>query len=174
MDKLIHQFESKSFSGEDIRRLCDKQVRIMKYSDLAHHATLDDALGKHGAAVILYETKPNYGHWIAVHRVKNGVVEVFDPYGESIDAPLEYINPEFARQSGQWPILSELLKNSGYRRVVFNDVPLQRFRSDMNTCGRWCGLRIALRELPLQQFVKLFKGQRHPGDWYTTALTLFV
>lgn len=174
MDAQIARWEGKSFSGDDIYRLCDKKVRVMKYRDLKDFDNLSDAMGRYGALIILYETRENYGHWCAVFRVDRSTLEYFDPYGMLFDDELDHIPDNFKRLSGQLPYLSKLIAASRYKTVVYNMEPLQKLKKDTNTCGRWCGLRVCLRDVPLKQFIALFKKQKFPPDWYATALTLFV
>lgn len=174
MDAAIRKWEGKSFSGEDIYRLCDRKVRVMKYRDLKEFPTLSAAMGRHGALILLYETRENYGHWCAVFRVDRDTIEYFDPYGMLFDDELDYVDDRFKRLSGQLPYLSKLITESSAKNVIYNMEPLQKLKKDMNTCGRWCGLRICMRDVPLQKFISLFKRQKFPADWYATALTLFV
>jgi hypothetical protein len=174
MDAQIVKWERKSFSGEDVYRLCEKKVVVRRYRELAKFPTLSKAMGAYGAMIVLYETREGYGHWCAVFEVDRNTVEFFDPYGLAPDQELNFISPEFAEQSAQYPYLSQLLQKSKYRNILYNQKKLQELKSDTNTCGRWCGLRICLRKIPLHKFITLFEKQKFKPDWYVTALTLFV
>ena len=174
MDKLIAGWEGKRFSGEEIVKLCDGKVLIRRVRDLAGARSLKEAMGKHKAMVILYETKDSSGHWCAVFEAAPGLLEFFDPYGIRPDGELEFIDRRFMEESGQGPHLSRLIEKSKYPVVEYNSTPLQKFSRDMNTCGRWCGLRICFRDIPLKNFIRLFRRQKFPADWYVTALTMFV
>ena len=174
MDRYVKFAEGKSFSRDDIKRLCENKARVIEYGELAKYRSIDSAIGPHGALVVLYETRESYGHWCAIMRVDELTLEFFDPYGFPMDRELQMINPYFREVSGQdRPHLSYLVAHSQYD-LIQNGRPLQRFAKDTNTCGRWVGLRIALRRLPLKQFIRLFVKQKFPPDWYVTALTLFV
>lgn len=174
MDKLIARSESKSFSGKDLIRLCDGKVRILEYSQLADARSLNEVLGRKGAVIILYETRKNYGHWVGLFRVDKRTVEFFDPYGLMPDEELGFIDDNFREESGQSvPHLTALLAASR-DKIIYNQFPLQKLAKNTSTCGRWCGLRIALRQLPLADFVALFVGQQFSPDWYVSALTMFV
>lgn len=181
MDKAVKRWERKSFSGEDIFKLCDSKVIIRRYRDLADVKSLKDALGTHKAMVVLYETRPAYGHWCAVLEVspattaRPAVMEFFDPYGLAPDGQLDFIPKAFrgADPATSSARLSQLIEKSGCA-VIYNNAPLQHFSRGMNTCGRWCGLRIAMRDIPLKKFIKLFERQTFSPDWYCTALTMFV
>jgi hypothetical protein len=174
MDALVKNSESKSFSGEDIFQLCEGKVRIIEYGELAKAKSLKEVLGKHGAAIILYLTRKGYGHWTAIFRVNKNTVEFFDPYGLVPDEELGFISDNFRRESNQdVPHLTALMAASR-DKIIYNQYPLQKLRKSTSTCGRWCGLRIALRKMPLANFVGLFEGQSFEPDWYVSALTLFV
>jgi hypothetical protein len=177
MDALIRRSEGKKFSGEDIARLCENKVVIRRCRDLANMRSIKEAMGKNRAMIILYETKEASGHWCAVFEAAPGIIEFFDPYGIAPDGELDFIEKGYRRASGQGRHLSRLLESagrSGYNMVVYNNEPLQKLARDMNTCGRWCGLRVSLKRMPLKKFIGLFRKQKFPADWYVTALTLFV
>jgi hypothetical protein len=138
---------------------------------------IEEALGQHGACIILYETRKGYGHWVALllHKDKNGkYLEHFDSYALKPDQELNFTSSKMRHELGQdLPYLTNLMYNSDYP-IVYNKVKLQKFKNDTNTCGRWCGMRVALRNLNLKQFCSLFLKQKFEPDYYITALTLFV
>jgi hypothetical protein len=172
MDRQVKYWEGKSFSGEDVNRLCDGKVRIMTYRDLLKYPTLESAWGAHKALIVLYETRERYGHWVCCFEVKPGLVEYFDPYGMLFDDPLGYIDEDFKESSGVIPWLTKLVTD--YGDCIYNDIQLQEFKHATNTCGRWVGFRICMRKLPLDQFVRQFEDQTFKPDWYVTAFTMFV
>ena len=175
MDSFVELCEGKSFSDRDISALCEGKVNVLEYGDLARMKTLDQALGRHGACIILYETRERYGHWCCLIRTGNRSLEFFDPYGGEPDSQLDFVPDYFRSASGQdYPHLTYLMLTSPYETLEFNDIQLQRFKKDVNTSGRWCGLRVALADVPLAEFVDMFIDQTHSPDWYVTALTLFV
>lgn len=46
---------------------------------------------------------------------------------------------------------------------------------NVSSCGRWCGVRILLRTLTLDEFIKLFKPYKKINlDWLITAFTLKI
>lgn len=174
MDRLVKSLESKSFSGEEIKTIADGAVNVVRYRDLQDFNSIDDVLGEHGAAAILFETRPNYGHWCLLFKVDNDTLEFFDPYGYALDEQAQYVPKKFLHESGMDVAeLSMLIAASPYDLVVNKD-PLQKLKDNINSCGRWVGLRLAFRDVPLEVFQKLFYKQKMPPDWYVTALTLFV
>jgi hypothetical protein len=147
-------------------------VKILRYRDLLNCPTLESAWGPHKALICLYETSEGYGHWVACFEVSPGICEYFDPYGMLFDDPLSYVPDDFKKQKGMIPWLTKLVTE--YGDCIYNDIQLQEFRDATNTCGRWVGLRVALRNMPLDKFVNMFADQTFKPDWYVTALTLFV
>ena len=177
MDHFVELCEGKSFSDKNLSYLCEGRVNVLEYGDLAHMDDIDQALGEHGAAIILYETRENYGHWCALIRTSPISLEWFDPYGGAPDSELQFVPDYFRHESHQdYPHLTALIANSRYRMCEFNDIRLQQFKRDVNTCGRWCGLRVAMAHdgVSLPEFIDLFTGQKMRPDWYVTAFTLFL
>jgi hypothetical protein len=70
MDLLVPKLQKITFTEEDIRRVCQGKVNVLGYPELGseEYPDLDSVLGQYGAAVILYETKDNFGHWVALLR----------------------------------------------------------------------------------------------------------
>jgi hypothetical protein len=174
MDKIIQHNFKKAFSDSDMRRICKDQVNVITYRELREYKRIDDALGDYGAMILLYETKPLYGHWTAVHKVDGKTIEFFDSYGIKPDGQIKEVHPRFRKELGyDRPYLTELCMQDGYH-IIYNDIKLQKLKDDMSTCGRWCGLRIACRQIPLDAFVKLFLNQKMQPDWYVTAMTMYI
>lgn len=175
MDAILAKGGQISYSEEDMRRLCEGKVRVIPYSQAQQAANIEDLLGPHGAAIILYETEPNYGHWVAVFEAGPRMLEFFDSYGNPPDTQLKLVPAAFRPQSGQTaPFLSQLIKQSGrYSHVIWNNARLQKTGPGTSTCGRWCALRVCCRNIPLKTFQRWFTGQRLSPDMYVTALTMF-
>ena len=79
-------------SDEDILDMMHDKTNIILYEDLAYAPSLDSILSPYGACVILYQIKPNYGHWCCIFKRTNTLVEFFDPYGMFIDDELKYVH----------------------------------------------------------------------------------
>ena len=174
MDKVIRFNYGKAFSDEDIRRLCKYHVNVMTYRDLREYKSIDDALGEYNAIILLYETKKNYGHWVAIHKVDKNTIEFFDSYGIIPDHQIKNVDKRRLNELGYDDLhLTNMIKSAGYN-LLYNDIKLQKLKDDMSTCGRWAGLRIACKQIPLKDFVKLFKKQKMEPDWYVTALTMYI
>jgi hypothetical protein len=150
-------------------KICDNKVVIYLYEDLAKFQSIDEALGPHGAMIILYQSKKLDGHWISVFKVDDNFLEFFDPYGFKIDQELPFF--EFNLRQGI-PLLSHLIQNSNYK-LITNQIDFQTIRKDINTCGRYSSLRIKMRTTPLKQFQALLLNNPNDNpDFYVSALTI--
>ena len=156
--------------------LVEGKTKIISYSDLSKYSSIEEALDPHGSLIILYETKENFGHWVSLFVVDDCTLEFFDPYAYAIDDELAMVPEYFREESGQdYPHLTQLIKNSAkFSRVIYNQEKLQKLKKDVNTCGRWAGIRTQMRAVPLKVFQKLFLKQKFDPDWYVCALTGFV
>ena len=174
IDKDIERSENIYLSDEDILRITDHKCKVLLYSDLEQYHDIDSVLAPHGAVVILYQLEQNVGHWIAV--IKHGKhLEIFDPYAMEIDEELQFSQYNLRRHNGKKvPHLTHLLYSSPYK-ISYNDVQLQKFKHHVNTCGRWCALRVRFRSDSLDRFVDLFtKNKAYDPDFWVSCLTILV
>ena len=174
-EDLIDKLKSKPLSGDDILQSLNGKTKIYKYSDLSKFSSIDELLHPYNNAVILYETKPNYGHWICVLKRNDNVIEYYDPYGKPIDYPLKYINASFKKETNQDDIyLLKLMLKSPYD-IEYNNVAIQKLDRDISSCGRHCIMRIVCKDLNLKQYQKLFKKEGNlDGDDKVTLLTGYI
>lgn len=168
METQIAVIEKVDLTGEDLVKICEGKVEVVAYHTLKKYNSIEQLLSKHGAVILLYETKENYGHYTALHYDNTGNLEFFDSYGIPPDGELKYA--EYNLDEGV-PYLTRLLKKYD-KPINYNKVRLQRFIKDVNTCGRWTSCRIRMNQIPLTQFQQLFKKtSKFDGDWYVSALT---
>jgi hypothetical protein len=156
--KKIAAYEDVALSDSQLLDLLHDQVSIVLYPDLHRMRSLDEILGPYGAAIILFESQPNYGHWCLIFRGAGGdenLVEFFNPYGGYPDDCLRHIchnTPEFAQRTNQdKPYLSLLMLASPYR-LSYNQYAFQRHGEGVRTCGRHCAARLLLRDLSLNTY----------------------
>ena len=120
---------------------------IMKYSGLQKFDKLPPL-----PLILLYETEPNHGHWVAIVNTPDGI-EHFDSYGILPDGELRWVPADLKKQTGQdVKRLLGMLYESG-QKINYNDYKLQG--KDTATCGRWCALRILFHKLTNQEFAQL-------------------
>lgn len=164
VDRLIRNQEDIDLSAKDIENICEGKVKIEVYHNLGEYNSIESLLQPFGAVALLYETKQNFGHWVALIEYEDHI-EFFDPYGFSPDSELKYAKYD------NTPYLTELIKNSS-KPVRWSNAKLQTFAEDINTCGRWTSCRIRMKQLDNNSFAKMFKGHQHyTGDFWVSALT---
>ena len=164
LDSILDKAEDIDLSGDDIHRITDGAAKVMSYHELADISDISQIFSPQGVCILLYETRLNYGHWVALID-QGDFIEFFDSYNFKPDEELNYA------KYNQTPYLSNLKKKSG-RRIVYNDVRLQVFAEDVNTCGRWTSIRVLMRDIPIRQFQQMFKKVKHyNGDLWVSALT---
>jgi hypothetical protein len=172
---LVRKGMSKTLSDSDILNICGGNTNLIRYQDMKINKVRDinDVLGEHGACVILYEMREGMGHWICVLRRGKDTLEFFDSYGNEPDGQSKFVkDKKFKKKSGEdMPILAYLMKMSKYKKFIYNKKRLQKLESGVNTCGRFCALRIKYRDVTLNRFAKILRMGEGP-DFNVTLLTL--
>lgn len=131
-------------SGVDMKRLVP-DATIMTYRELKKQKVLPKL-----PLVILYETRPQVGHWVIVLETPEGI-EHFDSYGIKPDGELSFVPTKWRAALGmEQPHLIQLLLDT-MKPINFNDWPLQG-KGRIATCGRWCAMRARYRELGCDAF----------------------
>lgn len=128
------------------------QALIMKYDGLKHYRTLPTL-----PLIILYETKPDFGHWVCLVETPEGI-EHFDSYGILPDNELKWVPGWLKESTGQdMKRVLKMLWDKGKtgKKINYNAHKFQG--EDTSTCGRWCLLRIALSQLSNNDFYKAVK-----------------
>lgn len=148
MDReVLKHYEDISLSDKDIFKLLDGKYKLVLYPDLIKYTDIDQVLGKYGACVLLFEARPNYGHWCCLWKLDKNTVSFFNSYGGYPDDSLEYIPEHFAQESNQnKPYLSILLDKCPYD-LTYNEYAYQKKGKNIRTCGRHVCVRLFCRNL---------------------------
>tara|TARA_R110000782_G_scaffold16495_1_gene47177 strand:- start:385 stop:1356 length:972 start_codon:yes stop_codon:yes gene_type:complete len=156
-----------SLSGNDILENVD--CNLIKLSEIKNYNSID-ALLKNNRCVILFENRMNVGHWTCMYK-RGNTIFFFDSYGNDMKGVYDFV-PKNINQSLQqnFKDLVKLLYNSPYK-VEYNDYELQKDADGINTCGRWCIIRMEYPQLSLDQFNKLFKNKALSPDEIIVKLT---
>ncbi len=176
MDKIINYYEDVALSDKDILNMLEGRVNIVLYPDLYKYSNLDQILGQYGACILLFEAKPNYGHWVCLFKQSYEEVCFFNPYGGFPDDSLLHINKSFRKESHQLkPLLTNFLINSRYK-LTYNEFDFQRKAPEIKTCGRHCVVRLLNRDLDLYEYKKyldlMCKKLNTDYDGVVTYLTI--
>ena len=143
-------------SGNDIILKLNNKVNVYSYSQIFNFKNINELLGKYKKIVLLYETSKNYGHWCCIYEHKNKIY-FFDSYGLKPDEQFNFIQPELKKELyDNHKYLLELLYNS-QKEIHYNQYQLQKKLPDIQTCGRWCVLRLKYPSISVNNFYNIFK-----------------
>lgn len=138
----IKELTMESLSDNDIKSILP-DVKIISHQELKNYKLIDELLpNKKDMVIIIYETKPNYGHWTMISRYDN-VIEYFDSYGNPVDEPIKWINKEYKNTIDKTPYLTKLLKDASNKYdIIYNSKDFQNNKNlKISTCGRHCIFR---------------------------------
>ena len=162
---LIANAEALDINAQDVVNIAQGKTKVVAYHLLAQYSTIDELLAEFDCAVILWEIKEWSGHFTAVYRDEQQQLHYFDPYGMSPMKDRTYATWDDANTP---PLLQQLLEGTGF---IQNKVEYQQWSADVNTCGRWTGLRVRTRlTVSAERFQQLFHAAN--GDMWVSAITL--
>jgi hypothetical protein len=139
-----------NITDSDLRRYFpDADHNTIVYSDLSKYNNINQLLpdDKSYKIILIETTGHNVGHWTTVMRYSD-TIESFDSYGSGkLENEFKFIPKNIRQMLGETTnYLQELLKNAkrdGFQ-IVYNRDRLQADHDGVNTCGRWCILRILM------------------------------
>lgn len=159
----------KSLNGNEVTQIVGYPIKIIKYSDIKKHKNIDDLMDGYNL-LILFETENNKGHWCALKKCNN-TLYFFDSYGIVPDDELEYTPKQFRIKNNMDKFyLTKLFYDSDYN-IDYNNYQLQKFDDNVNTCGRYCGLFLKLKNISNEDFVKCFKKSGRNYDKMIVDIT---
>lgn len=160
----------RALTSDEVIRLCNGKCNYFNYTELTKITNIFDALGKYKAFILLYLSSKNYGHFTCVFQYKNGTIEMFDSFGfEMPDDEFNYISMDQRKMNNEvYPYLTKLLYESGCK-IEINIDQLQDFEA--KTCGRHVAVRLNLRNLDIDSYVKLMKSTNLTPDELVLYLT---
>lgn len=196
LNKIVNSEITKALTPNEIFSIAGKTCNVIKYPDLSEFNSIDEIFEEgnslyglmrkdlpfdEDSCIILYMSKPNFGHWCTVNRYrdKNGNtkrIDFLDSYGDMIDDQLDYINNKFRGQSNQLTAhLCKLLDKADVP-VHFNNVQLQVFGGNISTCGRYAALFLKHNNMKVENFTNslLAASEKYkiPIDRLVTLMTL--
>lgn len=160
---------SKLLSSDEVESIIgDRKTRTVPYSEISQYDSIEQLFGKDDCLILLYisEIKGNTttGHYTLLCKNKRAgktIVEYCDSYGKLPDNPLEYFGSALKKETNQdYNYLTRLLYKFSLQpncQVEYNEVPLQKFKNNIATCGRWCAVRGYFRKIPLTKYQAVFK-----------------
>lgn len=160
----------RALTNEEVIKLSGGKCNYLNYKDLTQYDNIFDAMGKHKALVLLYLSKNNYGHFTCVFCRDKNIIEMFDSFGFDMpDDEFEYIPYEERLKNNElFPYLTKLLYESG-KQIEVNEDQLQDFKA--KTCGRHVACRLRLRNMKIEDYVKLMNSTDLTPDELVIYLT---
>ena len=96
----IERLKRTPLGDQEISAYLNGRTQVIKYNEIPKYKSIEEFLGPYGNAVILLETKMNFGHWICL-KITGNVVSFFDSYGDFPDQQKKFVNSKFLADSGQ-------------------------------------------------------------------------
>lgn len=176
MRSFLNKLKKIPLSNKDILKAVNYKSNFIIYPDLKNYDSIDDIFNGKKSILLLYLQTPMFGHWCCLNIIGKNKLEFFDPYSIIIDNELKFNTKENNNKLGQkLPYLSQLLINSDYK-LSYNHYKFQSQKSNINTCGRWCILRINNNNLTLKEFKNEIDKFKFIGDYDDIAafLTFYI
>jgi hypothetical protein len=166
----------KLLDDKEVKRLAGPDSKVITYPELQNYHDIDHLFGKDNKVIILYLNSKEggnfVGHWTLLmrNRRKGGKlhIEFNDSYANEIDEYFDQFPPELREQLDQSRgYLSRLLYDYCHTHpqseVEYNEIPLQKLKDGINTCGRWVGVRAHFADVPLEEWQEAFKKLKRQG-----------
>jgi hypothetical protein len=172
---IIKERLNNYISSDDLIKYFGESVnnKIVKYGDLDNYKNIESLIpNNNDFVIILIENKLNSGHWVCLLR-SNNTIEFFNSYGLKPSVDLNFIDKIQNKLLGQDIKTLNILLNECKNRfnIIYNKRRLQKLKEGINSCGRWCILRILMfRELNLDLYKfnifikKLEDKYNYPAD----------
>jgi hypothetical protein len=143
----LREIRQEALTDLDIKKYVP-DAKIISSSDLKKYNSIDRVLPNQKDCVfIIYESKPNYGHWCLLSKYEPDVIEYFDSYGGQPDAPLKWVNRAKQEELDLKPYLSSLLEKAKSEGcdIIYSSKHFQKNSSKklgkIASCGRHCIFR---------------------------------
>jgi hypothetical protein len=150
----------------------------LKYPDLANYSSIDAvlSLSRIRCVFILYLIESaSEGHWTLLFE-RGDTIEFFDPLGLGCDNELAWVQADKRAELGETKplLLTLLLAPTQRKHVLFNKYDFQKQAVRIQTCGRWCLVRAACREMDDDAFHSfiLSQAKKMRCDWDSCVVEL--
>jgi len=141
------KLNSYALSGDDIKKILGRDVKIMKYPEFGNIDSIFEAFDNKNSCIIFFETvSQTVGHWECIFYNPNiKTIEFFDSYGLAPDSAEKYLrqNTRITLKENK-PYLTMLLNKAqdlNYN-CIYSTFKYQEMIGDIETCGKWSSIRI--------------------------------
>lgn len=175
-DKLINLVQTIPTNIADLQNL-DKYASLLKFSDIKNmdsESFLNEI--KHGKILYTATESAVFGHFSAIlYYEDTNIIELFDSYAFNLNQL--YNNANYDKQQSKGiNYLKNMISYCNQRyhtKFIYNTVPLQNNKQQIQTCGKYASLRIKMKYLTMKQFQNLFVGNKLPNDMLVSYIMLF-
>lgn len=175
MDDLITRIELIPLSGEDLvmmaSKLGNEETRFILYDNLRHVKSVTELMAGANSVFILFQIKnpsgpPSVGHWAVLIKTNVGL-SYYDPYGLVLSQDIQL--------TGEPAWLEKLLSPLN---VEMNTIRHQKFRDEVQTCGRHIVVRSIFHFMTNVQYNKfVIQPVLHfveDADVFVSLMTVFL
>lgn len=170
---LVKREKNDTLTGEDIADALNDKCKIVTYSELQDFDSLDDLMD-FNAVILLYEFPgESVGHWVSItFNPDKQLLSFYDPYGFAPDQAGEL-------KGSKSRLLSMMVREyCALKRCLFeyNSQQMQQFGEQINVCGRYCIIRVLMKDLDNAQFNAML-SEKHTirsADDMVTLLTFSI
>ncbi len=174
----MNQLKNIPLSSHEILDKLHDKCNVYIYNQLSDVDSLEDLISPHGCCVILYRTKPSFGHFTCIVRLNSGIISCFDSAGVVPDKELSWTNMKMRKKLNQVkPIIANLLTNfiDNGGKGEYNDNVIQA--KNTMSCGYWCIVRITCKDMNNDQFIRWVKDNSSEAkmtcdDWICNYVAL--
>ena len=159
-------------NGDQIKKIAGDNSIILSYPELYKYKSIEDLFNNGiNKIIILYLQEKHQnsmmGHWCLLTKYLNSnKVCFYDPYGLMPDSQLKWNDKEERIELNQeHNYLTRLLYNysKNHGKVEYNEMKFQKRDPNINTCGRWAGIRAYFFNIPLETYQNMFKRIKNKG-----------
>jgi hypothetical protein len=172
------ELEKYALGDDDLRRILGNNITIVSYPDLKHLNDIDEVFDDMGRCILLFLTQDeSSGHWLCMHK-EGDDIHYFDPYGNTLldlrGGDKEWLSMGKLKQLQQEnPLLLKLLIKSN-KKVYYSTYSYQKDKTNVNTCGRHCCVRLLYKNLDLKQYYDMIKNSGLTPDEFVTNITFHI
>ncbi len=185
----IKELLNKPTTPYDMFKIAGKRCNVFTYPEISKFKKytqlfakgnspipLNDQLNKYPFddrfCIILYLTGERVGHWTCISYNKKGI-NFLDSYGDVIDDQLKFVDSDIIGQNKKY-LLNILAKSK--IPLYYNDLRLQKYNTNIATCGRYCALYLKFNHMKIDDFMKMLakesKKYKMTPDELVCALSL--
>ena len=179
MNKL-KKIEKYSLSQSDIYKVFKpKTINIILYEDLNKYETIDEIFKgssfNHCVMFFPENKQENNGHWTCIIKHLNNTYEYFDSYKNyPPDSERKWLSKQLIDELHlQQPLLKDLFNRSGVKSVIFNHLPFQAMKPNIDDCGRHACCRLLNSNLTITQYWNMIKKSKWKNPDEYVSFTIY-